>query len=127
MRALRYWLLITAVLAFGAPAWAQGAANNAAADDFVVIKVDKTMPLSNFLDAIGEVGKRDGQFNCPTALAIDPYGYVFVVDTLNNRIQKFDPDLNFVSKWGSIGREAKEFRNPSGIGLSWEPDWAPKD
>ena len=56
-----------------------------------------------------------------------PYGFVFVVDTLNNRIQKFDPEMNFVSKWGTIGREEKQFQNPSGIWLSWEPDWEPKD
>ena len=81
----------------------------------------------NFLDAVGEFGKRDGQFNCPMAVKEDPYGYVFVVDTINNRIQKFDPDLNFVSKWGRVGREARECRNPGGICLSWEPDWAPQD
>jgi DNA-binding beta-propeller fold protein YncE len=52
---------------------------------------------------------------------------VFVVDTLNQRIQKFDPDLNFVSKWGIVGKEPGQFYNPSGICLSWEPDWAPQD
>ena len=61
------------------------------------------------------------------ALVEDPYGYIFVVDTINNRIQKFDPDFNFVSKWGVIGKEPGQFRDPAGICLSWEPDWAPHD
>jgi len=61
------------------------------------------------------------------AVVEDPYGFVFVVDTLNHRIQKFDPDLNFVAKWGSVGNEEKQFHNPSGLCLSWEPDWVPMD
>ena len=73
------------------------------------------------------MGKRDGQFNCPSSLALDPYGYLFVVDTINQRVQKFDPDLNFVAKWGVIGKEAGQFKDPAGIGLSWEPDWAPTE
>jgi sugar lactone lactonase YvrE len=76
---------------------------------------------------IGELGKRDSQFNCPSSLALDPYGYLFVVDTLNQRIQKFDPDLNFIAKWGVIGKEPGQFKDPAGIGLSWEPDWAPTE
>jgi DNA-binding beta-propeller fold protein YncE len=76
---------------------------------------------------IGEMGKRDGQFNCPSSLVLDPYGYLFVVDTINQRIQKFDPDLNFVAKWGVIGKEEGQFKDPAGIGLSWEPDWAPTE
>jgi DNA-binding beta-propeller fold protein YncE len=75
----------------------------------------------------GEAGKRDGQFNCPVDLVEDPYGYVFVVDTLNQRIQKFDPEMNFVSKWGVIGKESGQFKDPAGICLSWEPDWVPSD
>jgi hypothetical protein len=35
--------------------------------------------------------------------------------------------MNFVSKWGIIGKEQGQFQNPAGIGLSWEPDWAPQD
>ena len=50
-----------------------------------------------------------------------------MVDTINQRIQKFDPDLNFVAKWGVIGKEPSQFKNPAGIGLSWEPDWAPAE
>ena len=76
---------------------------------------------------ICEMGKRDGQFNCPSSLVLDPYGYLFVVDTINQRIQKFDPDLNFVAKWGVIGKEEGQFKDPAGIGLSWEPDWAPTE
>ena len=54
MRALRIWLIIVTVLAFSSPGWAQNADAKAEPDDFVVIKVDKEMALSNFLDAIAK-------------------------------------------------------------------------
>ncbi len=54
MRALRSWLYIFTVLVFTSPAWAQGAGNNATDTDFTVIKVDKSMELKSFLDAIAK-------------------------------------------------------------------------
>ena len=38
---------------------------------------------------IGSHGNGTGQFNDPAGIVIDPKGYLFVVDSLNNRIQKF--------------------------------------
>ncbi|MFB5601209.1 MAG: hypothetical protein ACE5SW_13395, partial [Nitrososphaeraceae archaeon] len=35
-------------------------------------------------------GKKDGSFNRPEDIAIDPLGRVFVSDTGNSRIQVFD-------------------------------------
>jgi DNA-binding beta-propeller fold protein YncE len=81
----------------------------------------------NLIQTVGDMGKRDGQFNCPVSLALDPYGYLFVVDMINQRVQKFDPELNFVAKWGVIGKEPGQFKDPAGMGLSWEPDWAPTE
>ncbi len=43
----------------------------------------------------------DGQFNWPAAIAVAPDGAVYVVDNGNSRIEKFDGNGNFVSKWGS--------------------------
>ncbi len=68
-----------------------------------------------------------GEFKGPFGVSVDKEGDIWVADTGCHRIQKFDPDLNFVSKWGTVGNVAKQFKNPSGIGLSWEPDWAPTD
>ena len=80
---------------------------------------------------VGDIGTGKSfvarQFNCPVSVVEDPYGYVFVVDTLNQRIQKFDPNLNFISKWGIVGKDPGQLYNPSGICLSWEPDWAPQE
>ena len=56
-------------------------------------------------------------FNDPRGIAIDSSGYVYVADTLNNRIQKFTPNGQFVSKWGSLGREDGQFNEPYGIAV----------
>ena len=47
-------------------------------------------------------GISDGQFNSPTNLAIDSNDNVYVADTGNNRIQKFDNNGNFITKWGGF-------------------------
>jgi predicted membrane-bound mannosyltransferase/sugar lactone lactonase YvrE len=41
-----------------------------------------------------------GTFNEPWGIAVGPDGSVYVADTWNNRIQKFDPEGNFVTSWG---------------------------
>ncbi|WP_394326021.1 6-bladed beta-propeller [Methanosarcina horonobensis] len=42
---------------------------------------------------------------------------MYVVDTQNNRIQKFDDYGNFVTQWGSSGTGDGEFSNPQGIAV----------
>jgi DNA-binding beta-propeller fold protein YncE len=45
----------------------------------------------------------NGDFYGPEAVTFDRRGNVFVVDTGNDRIQLFDPSLNFVCSFGSTG------------------------
>ncbi|MBU0706736.1 peptidoglycan DD-metalloendopeptidase family protein, partial [Patescibacteria group bacterium] len=45
-------------------------------------------------------GSADGQFTFPQSVVVDASGNIFVLDTGNNRIQKFSPDGAFVSKFG---------------------------
>ena len=47
----------------------------------------------------GSHGKGDSQFEFPLGVAVDPLGNVYVADSGNHRIQKFDSDGNFVTKW----------------------------
>jgi sugar lactone lactonase YvrE len=53
--------------------------------------------------ASGAVVAGDGQFYSPKDFAIDPSGNIWVADTNNNRIQKFDSSGNFLLKFGSEG------------------------
>ena len=50
----------------------------------------------------GTYGTGNGQFKYPQGVAIDSSGYVYVMDSLNNRMQKFDSNGNFVTKWDNL-------------------------
>lgn len=57
-----------------------------------------------------------GTFNEPWGIAVGPDGSVFVADTWNYRIQKFSPDGEFITMWGT-----------SGQGESPTAFWGPRD
>jgi DNA-binding beta-propeller fold protein YncE len=84
-------------------------------------RIQKFNRNGNFIVKWGESSVRflkiDGTFRGPGGIAIDSSGYVYVSDTLNNRIQKFDSDGNFITKWGSPGSGDGEFYRPFGISI----------
>jgi DNA-binding beta-propeller fold protein YncE len=41
----------------------------------------------------GSTGAANGQFSAPVGIALDASGNIYVVDTGNNRVQKFDSAL----------------------------------
>ena len=67
------------------------------------------------LFTIGERGSEEGQFNYPTNLAMDPNGNLYVCDTGNFRVQKFDRDGNYLSSIGSLGKNIGQFSWPKGL------------
>jgi len=42
-------------------------------------------------------------------IAVDKSGYIYIIDNLNYRVQKFDSSGNFITKWGSEGKGEGEF------------------
>jgi DNA-binding beta-propeller fold protein YncE len=64
----------------------------------------------------------DGQFESPTHLAVDRTGTVYVADTANNRVQKFDANGRFLLKWGGKGTGDGQFAftgdAPDGFGIA---------
>ena len=58
----------------------------------------------------GGRGAGKGEFDSPTAMAVDPSGNILVADTGNGRIEKFSPTGTFVT---SIG----QFEAPNGIAI----------
>jgi hypothetical protein len=48
---------------------------------------------------------------------LDSANNVYIVDTGNNRIQKFDSEGNFITKWGGFGYDPGQFNNPRGIAI----------
>lgn len=65
-----------------------------------------------FIKETGGFGWEEGQFNRPTYITTDHGLNIYVVDTQNKRVQRFDRNLNFVS---TIRMEPND--NFSGFGL----------
>ncbi len=53
----------------------------------------------------------------PSDVAIDSSGNVYVTDTDNHQIKKFDSSGNFLSKWGASGSGDGQLSAPEGIGI----------
>jgi len=74
---------------------------------------------SGILQAVyGKFGTGNTEFNRPQGLAIDSAGMLYVLDTGNNRVVRYNTSSTFVfdTTWGSYGiTDAGTFNNPTGI------------
>lgn len=66
---------------------------------------------------VGRRGGRPGEFNFPTAILEAPDGTVWVLDTLNFRVQHLDPDLNPLGAFGQLGDGSGHFALPKGLAM----------
>lgn len=70
---------------------------------------------------IGQIGDEPGgefgKFSYPTFAAVDGQGNLYVTDTLNGRVQKFDSKGNFVFSFGQPGSAWGEFDKPKGVAV----------
>jgi sugar lactone lactonase YvrE len=86
-------------------------------------RIQKFTADGQFVTKWGSKGGGDGEFGSgtagywPSGIAIDTSGNVYVADTGNHRIQKFDSDGQFIAKWGVFGNGEGQFYNPYGIAV----------
>lgn len=90
----------------------------------------------NFIESIGTQGNGNGEFNGP--IALDVYSnFLYVVDNLNARVQKFDitnvgtgsgggggsqSGITFVGTWGSVGDDNGQFSSPRSLAADGNGD-----
>jgi hypothetical protein len=63
----------------------------------------------NFVTKWGSLGSGDGQFYAAVGVAVDGSGNIYVTDSCNGRVQKFDSSGAFLTKWGSAGTGDGQF------------------
>jgi DNA-binding beta-propeller fold protein YncE len=85
-----------------------------------VWSLDDAEQLSGDLVQIGGYGRADGQFEWPVQVITDDEGDLFVSDEAVHRITRFQPDGEFVSKFGDEGGGPGELRGPAGIAFDPE-------
>jgi DNA-binding beta-propeller fold protein YncE len=87
--------------------------------DQVIVYDADTLKL---LRRIGTGGKNHfltspGDFAAPQGIAVDSDNNVYVTDTLNNRVEIFDADGNFITEFGKHGDGPGYFARPKGIAV----------
>ena len=93
-------------------------------------RVQKFDPQGNFITFFGasapSSSSANGSFNIPYGVAVDGSGNVYVADTSNNRIQKFDPQGNFITYFGASAPSTSSangsFHYPWGITVDGNGD-----
>ena len=72
-------------------------------------------PGASFVTRWGSYGSANGSFDTLSGVCSDPSGFIYVADTYNDRIQKFDSSGGFVTTWGSSGSANGSFSYPFGV------------
>jgi tripartite motif-containing protein 71 len=58
--------------------------------------------VGTYLRQFGSTGALAGQFNVPRGLVFDSLGYLYIADSLNNRIQKLSANGAYIREWGGL-------------------------
>ncbi len=67
---------------------------------------------------IGQEGVDEGEFSSPTGITLDKDGNLYVADTDNHSIQKFDKTGKFVARWGGEpSSQEGNFYYPRGLAV----------
>lgn len=76
----------------------------------------------SILDVIGKRGRVQGAFDTPLDIDVNSLGQLAVVDSLNKRIQVFDPEFNFLREIHYKEETKRELRSIAPRGVHWLTD-----
>ena len=88
-----------------------------------LMKFDSSLSLTSYVTQWGASaptyapGSGDGQFKSPTSVAVDNSGHVYVIDSGNDRVQKFRSSGDYRIKWGLPGSSDGQFKQPLGVAV----------
>src|SRR6202020_2503243 len=71
----------------------------------------------SYAKKFGEAGSEAGKLKAPWGTAVNAEGAVLVVDSANNRIEKFSSEGIYVSSFGTLGSGSGQLKEPEGIAL----------
>ena len=89
---------------------------------------DNTFPFPQWnpdRDRVGQWGEADseeGRLNGPNGLSFDSDDNLYVVDSRNDRVQKFTKEGGFLLGWGDSGTGEGQFNRPWGITIDHKGD-----
>jgi uncharacterized protein (TIGR03663 family) len=89
-------------------------ANAAPSDPYV-----KSKQALKAVNVWGTEGAQPGQFNAPRGVAVAPDGSIYVADSRNNRIEKFDAAGKLLLAWGTFGSLDAKTANPGTFNEPW--------
>jgi DNA-binding beta-propeller fold protein YncE len=89
--------------------------------------IQKFDPDGNFLMRFGSTGKGNGQFSQMEHMTVDKFDNIYVNDPQSGpngsgipRVQKFDTNGHFITKWGSYGKGDGQFVDPEHLTVDSE-------
>jgi hypothetical protein len=80
-------------------------------------KVEKYTFDGQYISQWGTIGSGNGQFDAPSAVAVDSSGDVYVSEFGNHRIQKFTSNGTYITQWGTQGTGNGQLSSPNGVAI----------
>ena len=80
-------------------------------------RIQKLSPSGQPLAQWGSYGQAPGQFDHPTAVAVDTDGNVYVAEYWAHRVQKLSPTGESLAVWGSQGSDPGQLLWPRNLAL----------
>ncbi len=85
-----------------------------------VVKLSSSWKVAGIINESGKEGSGDGELKAPQGIHIDAKNRIWVADTGNNRIQRFNSSLAFVSKFGTEGSGDGQLKSPTAIAADFQ-------